>query len=59
MTRLVWQFIGTLLLVGLLIKYWSLVALVLAACSSATSSGGRYSRIGIYWVTALSTPCQI
>ena len=31
MTRLVWQFIGTLLLVGLLIKYWWLVALVLVA----------------------------
>jgi hypothetical protein len=31
MTRLVWQFIGTLLLVGFLIKYWWLVALVLPA----------------------------
>jgi len=29
--RLVWQLIGTLLLVGFLIKYWWLVALVLAA----------------------------
>jgi hypothetical protein len=29
--RLVWQLIGTLLLVGFLIKYWLLVALVLAA----------------------------
>jgi hypothetical protein len=29
--RLVWQLIGTLLLVGVLIKYWWLVALVLAA----------------------------
>jgi hypothetical protein len=31
MTRLVRQLIGTLLLVGFLIKYWWLVALVLAA----------------------------
>jgi hypothetical protein len=29
--RLVWQLIGTLLLVGFLIKYWWLVASVLAA----------------------------
>ncbi|MCW2628525.1 hypothetical protein [Mycobacterium sp.] len=28
MTRLVWQFIGTLLLVGLMLKYWWLIVLV-------------------------------
>jgi hypothetical protein len=31
MTRLAWQFIGTLLLVGFMLKYWWLIALVVAA----------------------------
>ena len=31
--RLVWQLIGTLLLVGFLIKYWWLVAILLAAAA--------------------------
>jgi hypothetical protein len=31
MRRLVWQLVGTLLLVGFMVKYWWLVALVLAA----------------------------
>jgi hypothetical protein len=28
MTRLVWQFIGTLLLVGLMLKYWWVIAFI-------------------------------
>jgi hypothetical protein len=31
MTRLAWQLIGTLLLVGFMLKYWWLIALVVAA----------------------------
>jgi hypothetical protein len=31
MTRLVWQFIGTLLLVGLMLKFWWVIALLVAA----------------------------
>jgi hypothetical protein len=31
MTRLAWQLIGTLLLVGFMLKYWWLIALVAAA----------------------------
>jgi len=31
MTRLAWQFIGTLLLVGFMLKYWWFIALVVSA----------------------------
>jgi hypothetical protein len=31
MTRLVWQLVGTLLLVGFMLKYWWLIVLVVAA----------------------------
>jgi hypothetical protein len=31
MTRLVWQFIGTLLLVGLMLKFWWVIALIVCA----------------------------
>jgi hypothetical protein len=30
-TRLVWQFIGTLLVVGLMLKFWWVIALIIAA----------------------------
>src|ERR1700716_904111 len=39
MTRLVWQLVGTLLLVGFLIKYWWVIGLV-----GGSSGGGRGRR---------------
>jgi hypothetical protein len=42
--RLVWQLIGTLLLVGFLIKYWWLIALVLAAVAVWKFGPGVWAR---------------
>jgi hypothetical protein len=42
--RLVWQLIGSLLLVGFLIKYWWLVAIVLAAVAVWTFGPGWWRR---------------
>jgi hypothetical protein len=40
--RLVWQLIGTLLLVGLMLKYWWFIALVVAAVIA-------YKRAPVWW----------
>jgi hypothetical protein len=42
--RLAWQLIGTLLLVGFLIKYWWLVALVVAAVAVWKYGPGVWAR---------------
>jgi endonuclease/exonuclease/phosphatase (EEP) superfamily protein YafD len=42
MTRLAWQLIGTILLVGFMRKYWWLIALVVAAVV-------LYKRAPVWW----------
>ena len=44
MTRLAWQLIGTLLLVGFMLKYWWLIALVLAAVAVWKFGPGVWAR---------------
>jgi hypothetical protein len=42
--RLLWQFIGTLLLMGLMLKYWWLIALVIGAVVAWRVAPGVWHR---------------